>query len=264
VPILLAEDSKQDMLTWKEVLELRGYTVDEAPTYAAAEQRLNQGGIDVAVVDLYLEGNTGPARGLDLAKAFGDKLPLIILTSQPSLRVAVDSLHSKACDFVQKIDGADKLLTAVELAHRKRVFVVHGHDIEALGMIRDFLRSKHLWPIVLQAEPGAGLTIIEKVEKYANVAFATVLLTPDDVGGKQVRNGKVVLRPRPRQNVLFELGYFMGKLGRGRTAVLCKRDEDMELLSDYGGVQYISLLAENWREQFVVELLAGGIAVATQ
>jgi predicted nucleotide-binding protein len=264
MPILLAEDEPGDMENWRKVLEARQYSVVEAWTYAAAEQRLNQGGIDVAVVDLYLEGPNGPPRGRELAMRFGDKLPVIILTNQPNARVAVEALHSKACDFVEKIDGPERLLAAVDSAHRRRVFVVHGHDLDALGMIQDFLRSHHLWPIILQGEPGAGLAIIDKVEKYANVSFASVLLTPDDVGGRKMPNGKVVLRPRPRQNVLFELGYFIGKLGRSRTAVLCKDDEDMELLSDYKGMQYISLSAVDWREQFVREMQAGGVAVASR
>ena len=64
----------------------------------------------------------------------------------------------------------------------------------------------------MNEQPNQGLTIIEKIEQYSDVGFAIVLLTPDDVGG--LKDKPEELQPRARQNVIFELGYFMAKLGK--------------------------------------------------
>jgi predicted nucleotide-binding protein len=70
------------------------------------------------------------------------------------------------------------------------------------------------------------------------------------------------LRPRPRQNVVFELGFFIGRLGREKTVVLCERPEEIEILSDYSGVQYISMSAAgDWRKALLIELSAAGVPV---
>jgi predicted nucleotide-binding protein len=72
--------------------------------------------------------------------------------------------------------------------------------------------------IILHEQPNAGQTIIEKVERYAGVAFAVVLLTPDDIGAE--KGNESHLRPRARQNVILELGYFLARLGRKHIAAL--------------------------------------------
>ena len=94
-----------------------------------------------------------------------------------------------------------------------------------------FVRNLGIKPVVLFEEPGKGQTIIEKLESNSDVLFAVVLLTPDDFG-QATEEGK--LQPRARQNVVLELGYFLGKLGRANVAVLY--DESVELPSDYHGV----------------------------
>jgi predicted nucleotide-binding protein len=119
----------------------------------------------------------------------------------------------------------------------KKVFLVHGHDESAREGVERFLEKLGLDAIILHEQPNAGRTIIEKVEKFAEVAFAVVLLTPDDVGGTAVN--PQALSPRARQNVILELGYFLGKLGRTHVAALLKGD--VEKPSDYDGVVYIVL-----------------------
>lgn len=110
--------------------------------------------------------------------------------------------------------------------------------------------------MILQEQPDQGRTIIEKFEQYAQVNFAVVLFTPDDVGGLEAEN----LRPRTRQNVIFELGYFIGKLGRERVRVLVKGD--IEIPSDYSGVLYISLDdAGGWQMALFRELKSAGFDV---
>lgn len=118
----------------------------------------------------------------------------------------------------------------------RRVFIVHGHAKDTKHEVEAFLMRLGLEPVILDQVAGASKTIIEKFEQEAEQAvFAVVLLTPDDHGAAK---GASDLNPRARQNVIFELGYFAGKLGRGRVAAL-KRG-DVEIPSDYNGVEYIA------------------------
>ncbi|NTW88534.1 MAG: nucleotide-binding protein, partial [Desulfobulbaceae bacterium] len=112
--------------------------------------------------------------------------------------------------------------------------------------------------IILHEQPNVGQTIIEKFERYADVAFAVVLLTPDDIGGKQ--ESEPVLKPRARQNVIFELGFFFGRLARNHVAALIKGD--VEKPSDYDGVGYIQMdRAGAWKIELARELKAAGLKV---
>ena len=120
----------------------------------------------------------------------------------------------------------------------RKVFVVHGHDNEAKESTARFLERLGLEPVILHEQASSGRTIIEKFEIYSgDIAFAVVLLTPDDVGCPS--NGPNELKPRARQNVILELGYFMGRLGRDRVCALDRGG--VELPSDYQGVIYVEL-----------------------
>ncbi len=134
-----------------------------------------------------------------------------------------------------------------------RVFVVHGHDDAALQGLARFLEKLGLEAIILKEQPDQGRTIIEKFESSADdVGFAVVLLTPDDIGGavKAERTDA-----RARQNVIFELGYFAGKLGRGRVCLL--RKGSVEIPSDLYGVIYTEMdSADGWKSKLVGELKA--------
>ena len=138
----------------------------------------------------------------------------------------------------------------------RKVFVVHGHDEAALQVTARFLEQLELEAIVLREEPDAGRTIIEKFEAYASeVSFAVVLLTPDDLGGPAAASAQAA---RARQNVIFELGYFAGKLGRGRACLL--RKGEVEIPSDLYGVIYKDMdVAEGWKLKLVKELNAAGL-----
>ena len=117
----------------------------------------------------------------------------------------------------------------------RTVFVVHGHDEGARETVARFLERLDFEVIILHERASRGRTVIEKVEAHGDIGFAVVLLTPDDVGcGK---GGTPV--PRARQNVLLELGYFVGRLGRNRVCAL-KRGE-LEIPSDFEGIVYVTL-----------------------
>ena len=138
------------------------------------------------------------------------------------------------------------------------VFVVHGRDDGAKETVARFLTKLGLEPIVLHEQPNQGRTIIEKFEQYATVGFAIVLLTPDDSCTDTHQPGSS--KPRPRQNVILELGFFLGKLGRDRTCAL--RKGDVEMPSDYNGILYISMDdQEAWKMKLVRELKQAGLDV---
>jgi predicted nucleotide-binding protein len=105
-------------------------------------------------------------------------------------------------------------------------------------------------------EPNKGRTIITKFrEEATDIRFAVVLMTPDDSGGKVGSDSK----PRARQNVVFELGFFIGKLGPGRVAALVKGD--IERPSDFDGVVYIPLDQGKWKMDLGKELEAAGYEI---
>jgi predicted nucleotide-binding protein len=108
----------------------------------------------------------------------------------------------------------------------------------------------------LHKQANAGKTIIEKFEFYANVGFAIVLLTGDDVGKVKTAEKD---SPRARQNVIFEWGFFVGKWGRDRVCVL--HEEDVEIPSDLHGVVYSSLDDRGWQMDLAKELKAAGYEV---
>lgn len=141
----------------------------------------------------------------------------------------------------------------------RRVFVVHGRSDAALHAVARFLGQLRLDPVVLREQPNRGRAIIEKFLDYSDVAFAVVILTPDDIGGLR-GDPPDRFRPRARQNVVLELGFFLGKLGRDRVCALC--EADIEVPSDYSGVLFVPLDPHGaWRLELARELRAAGIEV---
>ena len=145
-----------------------------------------------------------------------------------------------------------------EQMNTKEVFVIHGRDNEAKEIVARFLEKLGLEPVILNEQPDQGGTIIEKFEQHAQVGFAVALLTPDDVGSLQGEEN--TLNPRARQNVIFEFGYFIGRLGRKGVRALTKGD--VEIPSDYSGVVYIPLdAAGGWKITLIRELKSVGFDV---
>jgi len=111
------------------------------------------------------------------------------------------------------------------------VFISHGRDAIVRSKVKDFLSDRcGFTPIILQEQPSAGLTVIEKLEKYGRLAdYAVLVLTGDDV----LQDGEV----HARQNVIQEVGWFQGVLGRRRSAILLQ--EGVELGSNVAGIVYL-------------------------
>ena len=139
------------------------------------------------------------------------------------------------------------------------IFLVHGHDQAALQETARFLERLDQDVVILREQANQGRTIIEKFEEYADVGFAVVLLTPDDRGGA-IAQPFDAQKPRARLNVILELGYFLGRLGRNRVCALYR--SGVEIPSDYSGVLYVELdEGGGWRLQLAKELKAAGLPV---
>lgn len=145
-----------------------------------------------------------------------------------------------------------------------KIFIVHGHDEEFKQSVARNVEKLGLKAIILHEQPSQGKTIIEKLESYSGVGFAIVLLSPDDIGREKGKSDWLLfntkLKPRARQNVIVELGYFIGKLGRQRVCIL--KREEVEEPSDFNGIVYVPYdTPGNWRFRLVQELRAAGYDV---
>jgi len=139
---------------------------------------------------------------------------------------------------------------------RDAVFLVHGRNHGQKDLVARFLERIGASVVVLHEVANEGRTIIEKFELHAHVNYAVVLMSADDVGGAE----HAVLSTRARQNVLLELGFFIGKLGRKRLSVLY--ETGVELPSDMAGVLYIPFDdAGAWKLQLARELRTAALRV---
>ncbi|NMY16014.1 nucleotide-binding protein [Pseudomonas sp. WS 5019] len=138
-----------------------------------------------------------------------------------------------------------------------KVFIVHGHDGEAKERTARFIEKLGFKAIILHEQASRGQTIIEKFEKYSNVGFAVVLYTPDDLGNAKSGAEKGELKARARQNVIFEHGYLMGKLGRANVVPLVAGS--IELPSDISGIVYIT--DKDWQVDIAKEMKDAGYEI---
>ncbi|EOW9529667.1 TIR domain-containing protein [Bacillus cytotoxicus] len=160
-------------------------------------------------------------------------------TGYESLLNHINILEDMLPSIFNKDEQLQKNYSEVEGTDNKKVFIVHGRDKVALLETEAILRRGGLEPIVLNRMVNSGLTLIEKFEKYSDVRYAIVLLTPDDIGAlyEEVPFESLSYKFRARQNVLFELGFFYGKLGRSN--VCCILKSNVEKPSDIDGIAYL-------------------------
>jgi predicted nucleotide-binding protein len=149
-----------------------------------------------------------------------------------------DSLIDDQFGELKKVDTSteSKLFT-------NSIFIVHGHDEQLKIDVERFLHEVGLKPIVLHREADKGQTIIEKFEEHSDVGYAFILLTPDDIcySAKEasLNEANRSFEYRARPNVIFEFGYFVGKLGRDR--VCCIYKGNVTVPSDLNGLIYKSI-----------------------
>jgi predicted nucleotide-binding protein len=208
----------------------------------------------------------------------------VIAMREPSLGEKIADLYK---DIDQKIHRIDSIIERLELipltktaaavapqesesvrspAKTKKVFVVHGHDEIAKTNLEVFLHEIGLEPVVLHRQADEGLTIIEKFEKHSDVGYAFILLTPDEISyvkaDESKDDNKRLKEYRARPNVIFEFGYFVGKLGRSR--VCCLYTGDVSLPSDISGMIYKKFTnsIEEVAYSIIKDLKASGYAIA--
>lgn len=156
---------------------------------------------------------------------------------------------------IQEIVNANPELetsTALQI-NGDTVFVVHGHDTELKNAVQLLLIRAGVNHIVLHEQADKGRTIIDKlIEESAGSNYAIALLSPDDVLGDGSK--------RARQNVILEIGYFIGRLGKNRVRLLKKGDT--EVPSDLSGILYENYdIGGAWKMKICKELIAVGIHV---
>lgn len=141
---------------------------------------------------------------------------------------------------------------------RTKVFIVHGHDDGAKNEAARFVEKLGFEAKILHEQVDSGATIIEKLEKYTDVGFAIVLYTECDIGG--VKSNPEDLKPRARQNVIFEHGLLIGKIGRANVVALVKGD--VEIPNDISGVVYKSMdTGGAWKYSIAREMKSSGYDV---
>jgi CheY-like chemotaxis protein len=183
-------------------------------------------------------------------RAKNPKLPIIAYSGTQDGAVIAAFRDDPATTFLSKWEShsiEELLRSAYEMlgladVQKPKVFIVHGHDETTKLALKNFLQNKlHLpEPIILHEQPSLGRTVIEKFEDYAfDASIVCVVLTPDDVGAAISDSDD--LKRRGRQNVIFELGYFLGQLGRKSGRVLLLHHGPIELPSDLAGIIYIDI-----------------------
>lgn len=154
-------------------------------------------------------------------------------------------------DMENEVEANDENIQYSNL--NSKIFIVHGHDKALQQEVARIIEKQGLQPIILNEQTNQGRTIIEKIEHYSDVQAAICLFTPDDEGKS---NKESKYNNRARQNVVFETGYFLGKLGRNRLVIIA--DSELELPSDMQGVVYTNI---NWKFELLKELNAMGYTI---
>jgi predicted nucleotide-binding protein len=281
--ILLADNNGEVRRAWGTMLADAGYEVVLAANVAEARDALGKSHIDLAILDLRFGDEMVHDRtGLLLAQDENFlSVPKILFSAySPSYdEIREFSQLPFAFDFISKTEGPERLLVSVSKTlnivrmskHQQSadkpersitgrdVFLVHGHDREAIHEVARFLEKLDLVPVILSETSNAGaMTIIELIESWSKACFTIVIMTPDDSCSSIEQPKRKIYRAR--QNVIFEMGYFIGKLGREKVCVL--RKEAVEMLSDIHGILYIPMdPAGGWKLPLARHLKAAGLKV---
>jgi predicted nucleotide-binding protein len=198
--------------------------------------------------------------------AFGSSIPFaqVLDGYRRGVAEAISNLETIVALFEERLDerkglNASLANAVVREVSKTKIFIVHGHDQTAKLEVVRFLEKLSLEPVVLHEQVNSGLTIIEKFEKYAKEAsFAIVLLTPDDLG--YAASGEPEPKYRARQNVVLELGYFVGILGRNNVVAIHKGK--VEIPSDFDRVLYEPMDERGaWKLNVARELRQAGFSV---
>lgn len=183
-----------------------------------------------------------------------------------TLKIVFDEIKSNVHLLLDKTEKISSTAPAIKNEHvspiamTNKIFIVHGHDDEMKLAVARLLEKLDFEPIILSEQADRGRTIIEKFEEESDVGFAVVLMSDEDDMGAEV--GSSDYKPRARQNVILELGYFIGKLGRKNHVCVLKKG-NVEAPSDILGVVYkiYSGSDDGWKFALAKELKAAGYNV---
>lgn len=247
-----------------ENLQQRGHNVERIATADEALQRADHiAAADLVVLDLIMpQSSDADRKSLEGSRTTGMRvfqglrmrcaeLPILVFTANQDpavIDVIQQDAHArflsrwsspKFTDFIRTVS---EMLGVVPEELPLHTFIVHGHDNETKLAVKNYLQNRlHLpEPIILHEQPNLGRTLIEKFEDYAveaDVAF--VLLTPDDRVAEA--DSKDDDKRRARQNVILELGFFLGMLGRRSGRVFLLYKGSLELPSDVSGIVYLNI-----------------------
>ena len=140
-----------------------------------------------------------------------------------------------------------------------KIFVIHGHDNEMKSDVTQTLQKLDLDPIILHETPNSEQILIEKISDYAHVSFAVVLLSPADLAYPEEKTPEEA-KYRAKQNVIFELGYFLGLLGKQNVIAIYRKKKDFEIPNNYNGVLWIEYKT-GWYFELIRELQAANFDV---
>lgn len=160
-------------------------------------------------------------------------------------------LNSISNSCQQETKQSNKMPSTVN----NNVFIVHGRDNATKTEVARFLEQLSLKAVILHEQVSQGKTIIEKIEEYTDVGYGIILYTPCDKGCLADDSD---MKPRARQNVVFEHGYLIGKLGRDKVCALMKGD--VEYPNDISGVLYVKY-QDDWKLQLAKEMKKAGLPV---
>jgi len=188
--------------------------------------------------------------------AYHDKVKHVAEDRNRSIQLlqAAIRLLDERIEEAADLSGGERLQKAVFDGNRSnKIFIVHGHDNGTKESVARFVTRLGYEPIILHEQANKGRTIIEKFRDEADsIGFAIVLMSPDDelVSGMK----------RARQNVILELGFFLGRLGPSNVAALVRGD--VETPSDFDGVIYTKVDDSGiWKVLLAKELKAAGYLI---
>ena len=167
------------------------------------------------------------------------------------MQADIERVDLMKCEVIDEKEGSTIAMTKIEVAKKKRIFVVHGHDTKVRNEVELFVRSIEYEPIILCKRADMGDTIIEKIEREAkDVCYAIVIYTSCDLG-KDKNDAELVV---------FEHGFMCAHLGRSHVCALL--EEGVEQPGDLKGVVYKPLDAAGaWKYQIADEMKAVGLEV---
>jgi predicted nucleotide-binding protein len=193
------------------------------------------------------------------------ELPVFLTSKQFSLAVAPIILETEQAWQNKYIPpssthvSSEEITTTISEEIIAKVFVVHGKDELMKQVVARTIEQLGLKPIILHEQADKGRTVIEKFTECSDVDYAVILLSPDDYAyPKEAKPEKRKLRAR--QNVILELGYFIGKLGRKKIMALYRETDNFEMPTDFAGVVYTPF-DDKWQFKLVKELKACGYDV---